>query len=86
MWLNVVVGCPPHDGARRRWWINVASAVSLIESSQKTTAPLTTGVPSTARAGSGLLPRSGNDLTLFFELRFIDLAAGEALGQDFQCG
>ena len=27
--------CPPHDGVRRRWWINVASAVSLIESSQK---------------------------------------------------
>jgi hypothetical protein len=85
MWLNVVVGCPPHDGARRRWRINVASAVSLIESSQKTTAPLTTGVPSTARTESGL-PHSRNDLMLFFELRFIDLAAGEALGQDFQCG
>jgi hypothetical protein len=26
---------PPHDGVRRRWWMNVASAVSLIESSQK---------------------------------------------------
>jgi hypothetical protein len=28
-------GLPSADGVRRRWWINVASAVSLIESSQK---------------------------------------------------
>src|SRR5260221_7541811 len=33
--LSAVGACPPHDGVRRRWWINVASAVSLIESSQK---------------------------------------------------
>jgi len=26
---------PAHDGVRRRWWINVASAVFSIESSQK---------------------------------------------------
>src|SRR6266436_2197081 len=32
--LSAVGACPPHDGVRRRW-INVASAVSLIESSQK---------------------------------------------------
>src|SRR5262249_15756998 len=36
--LSAVGACPPHDGVRRRWWINVASAVasavSLIESSQ----------------------------------------------------
>ena len=33
--LSAVGACPPHDGVRRRWWINVASAVSLIASSQK---------------------------------------------------
>src|SRR5262249_20884482 len=33
--LSAVGACPPHDGVRRRWWINVASAVALIESSQK---------------------------------------------------
>src|SRR5215472_11519934 len=33
--LSAVATCPPHDGVRRRWWINVASAVSPIESSQK---------------------------------------------------
>src|SRR5258708_35265280 len=33
--LSAVGACPPHDGVRRRWWINVAGAVSLIESSQK---------------------------------------------------
>jgi hypothetical protein len=26
--LSAVGACPPHDGVRRRWWINVASAVS----------------------------------------------------------
>ena len=33
--LSAVGASPPHDGVRRRWWINVASAVSLVESSQK---------------------------------------------------
>src|SRR5215831_11982072 len=33
--LSAVGASPPHDGVRRRWWINVASAVSLIESLQK---------------------------------------------------
>jgi hypothetical protein len=33
--LSAVGACPPHDGVRQRWWINVASAISLIESSQK---------------------------------------------------
>src|SRR5262245_48098363 len=32
--LSAVGAIPPHDGVRRRWWINVASAVSLVESSQ----------------------------------------------------
>src|SRR3990170_3026647 len=25
--LSAVGACPPHDGVRRRWWINVESAV-----------------------------------------------------------
>ena len=33
--LSAVGACPPHDVVRRRWWINVASAVSPVESSQK---------------------------------------------------
>ena len=33
--LSEVGSCPPHDGVRRRWWINVASAVSLIERARK---------------------------------------------------
>jgi hypothetical protein len=33
--LSAVGTCHPHSGVRRRWWINVASAVSSIESSQK---------------------------------------------------
>jgi hypothetical protein len=33
--LSAVGPRPPHDGVRRRWWINVAGAVSSIESSQK---------------------------------------------------
>src|SRR6516225_6886843 len=41
---------------------------------------LTAAAPCTACIGDGLLPHSGNDLTLVFELRLIDLAAGEALG------
>ena len=32
--LSAVGASPPHDGVRRRRWINVASAVSLVESSQ----------------------------------------------------
>ena len=27
--LSAVGACPPHDGVRRRWWINVESAVAL---------------------------------------------------------
>src|SRR5215831_7167749 len=33
--LSAVGARPPHDGVRRRWWINVAIAVSLLKSSQK---------------------------------------------------
>jgi len=37
--LSAVGACPPHDGVRRRWWINVASAVPLIEVSGNTSRP-----------------------------------------------
>src|SRR3954447_6951471 len=43
--LSAVGACPPHDGVRRRWWINVASAVSLIERARKKSGDLTTTVP-----------------------------------------
>src|SRR5208283_147386 len=33
--LSAVGACPPHDGVRRRWRINVASAVALFERTQK---------------------------------------------------
>src|SRR5246127_5040832 len=33
--LSAVGACPPHDGVRRRWWINVASAVALFECAQR---------------------------------------------------
>src|SRR5438105_8092755 len=42
--LAAVGACPPHDGVRRRWWINVASAVSLIESLAKKSGDLTTAI------------------------------------------
>jgi hypothetical protein len=45
-----------------------------------------TAALSTASSGRALLPQSSNDLTLFFELRLIDFAAGEPLRQDIQCG
>src|SRR5260370_35602864 len=33
--LSAVGACAPHDGVRRRWGINVASAVALMDSPQK---------------------------------------------------
>jgi hypothetical protein len=39
--LSAVGACPPHDGVRRRWWINVASAVAL-SGARKESADLTT--------------------------------------------
>jgi hypothetical protein len=33
--LSAVGTCPPHDGVRRRWWINVASAVSSSRARKK---------------------------------------------------
>jgi hypothetical protein len=54
--LSAVGACPPHDGVRRRWWINVASAISLIETRKKsgdlTTATVPAGTSFPAIAGT----------------------------------
>ena len=54
--LSAVGACPPHDGVRRRWWINVASAVSLMRAGKKsgdlTTAIVPAGTSFPARAGT----------------------------------
>ena len=34
--LSAVGASPPHDGVRRRWWINVESAVTLLGRSLST--------------------------------------------------
>ena len=41
--LSAVGACPPHDGVRRRCWINVASAVSLMRARKKS-GDLTTAI------------------------------------------
>ena len=59
--LSAVGACPPHDGVRRRWWINVASAVALSgarkESGDLTTAtvPAGTTFPAVSREPCGPL-------------------------------
>ena len=54
--LSAVGACPPHDGVRRPWWINVASAVSLMRARKKsgdlTTAIVPAGTSFPARAGT----------------------------------
>src|SRR5437764_2619056 len=54
--LSAVGACPPHDGVRRRWWFNVASAVSLMRARKKsgdlTTAIVPAGTSFPARAGT----------------------------------
>jgi hypothetical protein len=58
--LSAVGACPPHDGVRRRWWINVASAVSLRarkKSGDLTTAIVPAGTSFPACCGSRLTPR-----------------------------
>ena len=59
--LSAVGARPPHDGIRRRWWINVASAVALSgarkESDDLTTAtvPAGTTFPAVSREPCDLL-------------------------------
>jgi hypothetical protein len=43
--LSAVGACPPHDGVRRRWWINVASAVALLGARKKSDDLTTAIVP-----------------------------------------
>ena len=76
--LSAVGACPPHDGVRRRWWINVASAVSLMRarknSGDLTTAIVPAGTSFPARAGSviSLLRVSGGLLRRPVELGPVD--------------
>src|ERR1700688_3583536 len=49
--LSAVGACPPHDGVRRRWWINVESAVTL-SGARKKSGDLTTA---TVPAGTSFL-------------------------------
>jgi hypothetical protein len=43
--LSAVGACPPHDGVRRRWRINVASAVALPDARKKSDDLATATVP-----------------------------------------
>jgi hypothetical protein len=43
--LSAVGACPPHDGVRRRWRINVASAVALSDARKKSDDLTTATVP-----------------------------------------
>jgi hypothetical protein len=43
--LSAVGARPPHDGVRRRWWINVASAVALSGTRKKSDDLTTATVP-----------------------------------------
>jgi hypothetical protein len=53
--LSAVGACPPHDGVRRRWWINVESAVTLSGARKKSgdlttaTVPAGTSFPAISR-------------------------------------
>ena len=59
--LSAVGACPPHDGVRRRWWINVASAVALSGARKKSddlttaTVPAGTTFPAVSREPCDLL-------------------------------
>src|SRR6516162_10750317 len=43
--LSAVGSCPPHYGVRRRWWINVESAVALSSARQASSDLTTATVP-----------------------------------------
>src|SRR5580700_2887005 len=61
--LSAVGACPPHDGVRRRWRINVASAVVLSDARKKSddlttaTVPAGTTFPAVSREPCDLLMR-----------------------------
>ena len=62
--LSAVGACPPHDGVRRRWRINVASAVVLSDARKKSddlttaTVPAGTTFPAVSREPCDLLMRA----------------------------
>ena len=62
--LSAVGACPPHDGVRRRWRINVASAVALSDARKKSddlttaTVPAGTTFPAVSREPCDLLMRA----------------------------
>ena len=62
--LSAVGACPPHDGVRRRWRINVASAVVLSDARKKSddlttaTVPAGTTFPAVTREPCDLLMRA----------------------------
>jgi hypothetical protein len=66
--LSAVGACPPHDGVRRRWWINVASGVALSGARKKSddlttaTVPAGTSFPAKSRGSCGLLCLLRGDL------------------------
>ena len=59
--LSAVGACPPHDGVRRRWWINVEIAVALSDARKKSddlttaTVPAGTTFPAVSREPCDLL-------------------------------
>src|SRR5262245_26169350 len=60
--LSAVGACPPHDGVRRRWWINVESAVALSSARQASNDLTTATVP----AGTSFPPCRGNPVISFY--------------------
>src|SRR5580693_7390323 len=60
--LSAVGACPPHDGVRRRWRTNVASAVVLLDARKKSddlttaTVPAGTTFPAVSRDPCDLRP------------------------------
>ena len=62
--LSAVGACPPHDGVRRRWRTNVASAVVLLDARKKSgdlataTVPAGTTFPAVSRDPCDLLMRA----------------------------
>ena len=62
--LSAVGACPPHDGVRRRWRTNVASAVVLLDARKKSdglataTVPAGTTFPALSRDPCDLLMRA----------------------------
>jgi hypothetical protein len=62
--LSAVGACPPHDGVRRRWRTNVASAVVLSDARKKSdglttaTVPAGTTFPAVSRDPCDLLMRA----------------------------